>query len=537
MYRSSPDTRWRLGYVCVGVAALLLFDLFATSEALLFGRSHPLLATGRGAAVAMAAPLFALAALRHPHWHIDFTVARRAVFRSAALLGVGIYLIAVAAGGSVLSALGGGWGPVPQMALLSAGVLAAAALFLSRRLRSWLRHGLARLFLSRRYDYRAEWQRFVRTVHSPVHGETLRERALRAVADVVDSPRAGLWLRVGDVYGQVIRLGLEGTEHEVPADARFARELGMSGGRPLQLDRSGVRNLVWLPDWLREVEAAWLVVPLLHRRQLAGFIVLGRPQVRIDFGWEDEELLRIVAQQAASYLAEEAATRALEEERRFQEVSRRLAFLAHDLRNLANQFSLMLANARRHIDKPEFQQDLFATMEESVASMHRLLDGIRRERGSSPGGGDAASADLAALVQRFVDAPPADGPELRASLPSTCAVRADRDRLAGITGHLIRNAIEAAGLGGHVDIVLRSAAGNAVLEIRDDGPGMSSEFLRDRLHHPFHSTKEGGYGLGLYQCREVAKELGGSLEIESTPGRGTTARLSLPLPPMPSDDG
>ena len=71
--------------------------------------------------------------------------------------------------------------------------------------------------------------------------------------------------------------------------------------------------------------------------------------------------------------------------------------------------------------------------------------------------------------------------------------------------------------------------GMAVLEIRDDGPGMSPEFLSERLHHPFQSTKKTGYGIGLFQCRMLAEQLGGILEIESEPGCGTTARLSLPL--------
>ena len=58
---------------------------------------------------------------------------------------------------------------------------------------------------------------------------------------------------------------------------------------------------------------------------------------------------------------------------------------------------------------------------------------------------------------------------------------------------------------------------------------MSQEFLRDRLLRPFGSTKPDGFGLGLYECRELARELGGELAIESKPGEGTVARVRLPL--------
>ena len=69
----------------------------------------------------------------------------------------------------------------------------------------------------------------------------------------------------------------------------------------------------------------------------------------------------------------------------------------------------------------------------------------------------------------------------------------------------------------------------SLVEVIDDGPGMTEEFLRERLSRPFGSSKPDGFGLGLYQCRESARELGGELAIESKPGRGTVARMRLPL--------
>ena len=58
---------------------------------------------------------------------------------------------------------------------------------------------------------------------------------------------------------------------------------------------------------------------------------------------------------------------------------------------------------------------------------------------------------------------------------------------------------------------------------------MSAEFIRDRLFTPFRSTKAHGLGVGAYQCREFAREMGGDLEVISSPGSGTTMRLRLPL--------
>jgi signal transduction histidine kinase len=67
------------------------------------------------------------------------------------------------------------------------------------------------------------------------------------------------------------------------------------------------------------------------------------------------------------------------------------------------------------------------------------------------------------------------------------------------------------------------------VEIVDTGSGMDDEFIRTRLFQPFDSTKGAGMGIGAYECRETLRALGGNIEVESAPGRGTRFRLSLPL--------
>jgi signal transduction histidine kinase len=68
-----------------------------------------------------------------------------------------------------------------------------------------------------------------------------------------------------------------------------------------------------------------------------------------------------------------------------------------------------------------------------------------------------------------------------------------------------------------------------VIEVRDSGGGMDPEFIRSELFRPFRSTKRGGMGIGAYQCRTYARELGGDLEAISSVGAGTTMRVTLPL--------
>jgi signal transduction histidine kinase len=108
-------------------------------------------------------------------------------------------------------------------------------------------------------------------------------------------------------------------------------------------------------------------------------------------------------------------------------------------------------------------------------------------------------------------------------------VLADRERLERVLGHLIQNAIEATPRDGTVAIRVGSEGAGVLVEIADTGEGMSEEFIRERLFKPFESTKSAGMGIGVFESREYINELGGALEVASSPARGTTFRVILPL--------
>jgi len=114
-------------------------------------------------------------------------------------------------------------------------------------------------------------------------------------------------------------------------------------------------------------------------------------------------------------------------------------------------------------------------------------------------------------------------------------VRADREQLGRAIGHLLQNALEATPDGGRVSLRAYADAGQAVIEVADTGSGMDEEFIRTRLFQPFDSTKGAGMGIGAYECRETVRALGGQLAVESTPGRGTRFRISLPLDDNPAN--
>ena len=102
--------------------------------------------------------------------------------------------------------------------------------------------------------------------------------------------------------------------------------------------------------------------------------------------------------------------------------------------------------------------------------------------------------------------------------------------------NLIINAIEAADGDGEVRIRIARFQNDraeefedeAIVEVSDNGRGISEENL-GRIFNPFFTTREAGTGLGLPAVRRIARAHGGRVEVSSSPGKGSTFRIHLPL--------
>ncbi len=135
-----------------------------------------------------------------------------------------------------------------------------------------------------------------------------------------------------------------------------------------------------MPEDINEMNMAWLVVPVKHHSKLIGFILLYRSQSARQINWEDRDLLKTAAQQAASYLALMNASEALARANQFEAFNRLSAFVVHDLKNLLAQLELLVKNAERHRKNPMFMDDAINTVDNAAKKMGRLLAQLRKGR-------------------------------------------------------------------------------------------------------------------------------------------------------------
>ncbi|OFJ46567.1 sensor histidine kinase [Janthinobacterium lividum] len=528
-YRNTPPlNRWGIKFACLGVGGLFAYDFYLYSDALLFRAINDDIWAARGIVDALCAPLLAVSAARNPGWALGLSVSRQMMYRSAALLGSAIYLLAMAASAYYLRYFGGTWGALMQMAYLGGAALLLAGVLFSGSLRAKLKVTINKHFYKAIFDYREEWLRFTRALSAD--GPALGERAIQAMAQLVESRAGALWIL--REQGQFVAAANWNWPPSTWSEAAsgslcqfLAAKLWVIDVPDCQQNPGHYGGLV-LPPALLALPDVWLLVPLMLHGQLFAFVALARPRTRIGLNWEIRDVLKIAGSQAASYLAHRESLDTLSVARQFDSFNRLSTFIVHDLKNLVSQLSLLLSNAEKHRANPAFQQDMLGTLDHSVQKMRTLLQKLAR--GEAPEA--PAPLQLDSLLRQAVAAKASLAPAPRLEIvDGELTVLANRARLERVLGHLIQNAIEATASDGKVAVRLRREQHKAVVELDDTGQGMSEQFIRERLFKPFDSTKTAGMGIGVFESREYLREVGGSLEVRSAPDIGTTFRVILPL--------
>ena len=532
--------RWALKYVWLAIGALYAWDLCLYSVAMLHGSLATVLWTDRGFFNAALAVLLAVGLSRISEWESAAFLSPRIVFFTATLLGTALYVFVMAVGSFLIRRFGGSWGAAGQLLFLAAGALVLAVAALSEQFRAWSRVTVAKYLFPYRYDYRNEWQKLTRALseggEAPPH-----ERIARIMAGFLSATSGGLWLRDGE--GVYVPAGGDLAPPDAPRESGHTEFFEYLRTREWICDldelraqlraanrrRSASRPPLDLPPWLRDNPRLWVVVPLICADALVGFVVIGQPLAPVRLGWEELDLLRAAGRQVASYLAFEQAAERLAEAHQFEALNRLSAVLMHDLRHLIAQQALVVQNAARHRGNPEFFDDAILTIDNSVKRMTRLMDELRSGMVTEQSQRVELADACAEAIRRCAGGTPRPLLEVRARAD----VVLNRERLLQVLEHLIRNAQEATAADGSVTVAVHRAGEQGVIEVADTGCGMDAAFIRERLFRPFQTTKgERGFGIGAYQTREFVRKCGGTVEVESAPGRGTRFILRLPLAPM-----
>jgi signal transduction histidine kinase len=205
--------------------------------------------------------------------------------------------------------------------------------------------------------------------------------------------------------------------------------------------------------------------------------------------------------------------------------------ILHELKNPLSAVTTAVELLIEELESSTAQSDLHAVLTE-LHRMRLMLDGVgsvgQSLRSVRARAIDQALREAIQVLSRHASDQQI---ELREKVDDLPLLKLEPTVLRAVVFNLVMNAIQASGPGKTVTLQVSLVNGGSRLKIQvcDQGCGMSPEILT-RCRELFYTTKPRGTGVGLALCSQVMDEVGGDLEIDSTPGHGTTVTLLIPLP-------
>ena len=535
LYRNAvSEQRWAIKFICLGLGGLFIFDFIIYSKSLLFADIDVMLWNARGIVNALIVPLLAISVVRLQEDSRTYTISRKVIFHTSALVGTGLYLIFMSLAGFYIKKFGGNWGEIAQIIFVFLALLLLLILMFSGAIRAQLKVYFNKHFVHYRYDYREEWIKLSKTLAELKSISELCPFMIKTLADLVDSTGGGLWVQNenGDYYL---------SESLIHGFNDSGLELIKQNDDSIQF----LKNKQWVIDlfeynddpevyeqsnffpWMENNNDIWLLIPLLQQNELKAFVVLTKPRVARKLNWEDHDLLRTVGMQLANALVLSQASEELSTSRQFEAYSRLSAFIIHDLKNLVAQVSLIVKNAEKHKNNPEFIDDAIGTLENVVLKMQKLVNQLRQRNVKD----SRSTLDLAKLIKDVVKQQSAHTPiPLFKSQLAECLIMGEQEKISAILGHLVQNAQDATEDDGTITLELVKQDEDAVIKIIDSGTGMNKKFIAERLFKPFDTTKgNAGMGIGVYEAKSYILKHSGTISVESEVEQGTTFTIHLPL--------
>ena len=536
---SSGAIRWRIKFLMLGLAVIFAARVYSAGQSLLYSSILPTSIYVESAAILAGTLVMSVSFFRMGKQSTRFYVSEELLTNSFTVGLVGIYLLAMGLSHELLARFSVGFSSIWTMVLLLMAFMGSLLILSSTQVRQGTRFFLHRHFQGPRYDYRTIWSDFARGTTLIRSDRDLGALAARMLSDLFAVSSVSIWLKDEEDNDAPRLVGstLLNSEHDPNAPAQ-QKEVSIlmhtleNASMPVDLEgASPSSRRAFSPRRRREktLRDIRYCAPLSMNGQTWGMITLNSRYNHTPLDTEDFVLLKTISDQLAAMFFTRKLADEVEHARQLQAFQTFSAFFVHDLKNLAGSLSLTLQNFPKYYDNPEFRQDALETIGKSVERINAMTerlsffrDGIEISR---------TTADLNSLVKKTLTT-------LDESLTRSVTldlsdalkqVPMDEDKIQKVLLNLLINAREAAANGNaEIRVSTFQEKGQVVLQVSDQGQGMSRQYLEQSLFKPFKSTKEKGLGIGLYQCKAIVEAHGGKIHVESAEGRGTTFRIHLP---------
>ncbi len=519
---ASPQALWNIKFFLIALCLMLAVQVFYYSQALLYRTINIGYASFRSFMFIIAGGLMVFAFTRRDV-NIKITISRQAALKSAVLFAVGIYLLILGAFGEGLKYCSGLFSRSIGISVVFLTGTGIALLCFSGRVRRELKVVLMKHFYQNKYDYRTQWLLFTEQLSTTSWNDMLQS-VLEMYCNTFGVSGAALFLyddqrRVYTVAA-TCRMDLK-AEVVTPQNSLVVlmHERGW-----VYFVRDHVKAVLEENGPFLSRHKVSFVVPLPGEPAMEGFIVLGE-MIKPDenYIYEDFDLMKTYARQAYQTIRHHRLSQALLVSREEAAVGNVATFIMHDLKNQLAAISLITENAPQLIGNPDYQKDLLISLQSTVQKIHGIISNLKTLDKNK-----TLHFEKGNLLSLVGDSADQLGSGHIKVLGEAVYPIFDRSEMQKVTMNLLVNAVEASASDATVTVEVGSEADQAFFRVRDSGCGMTSQFIQNELFVPFHSTKQSGLGIGLFQSRQIVQAHGGRIDVESAVGVGTTFTVWLP---------
>ena len=531
---STGSKRWQIKYVILGVGAILAFFIYLSSQALLFSALNIEFVPLISSVILLSVSVMAVFIVRHRQMDVDIFISRYVIYNSFTILIVGAYLLSIG-----IITYGIRYFDIPLNYFFTTFFIFVSTFFLvillfSASLRRRIQLFINRHFYSHKYEFRDKWMETIEKISTKGSIAEVIKAFSEMISETIEPRRIYLWLN--DSASQNYLSDSEGISEECKRINQLHPLIKhiRDNKEPFLINDPGQK--VVLAEGYKDIEsltsktAAVLCSPLIADDEIIGFVLLGEDIAGESYGHDDFQLLKAISTQAAVQIKNIRLINELMSIKEIEAFGRMSSFIMHDLKNLTNSLSLVSQNAKHNINNPEFQQDAIKTIDATVKRMQMLINRLS----AVPKGLEIKkrSTDIKGLIDNAIKKIALSGANnvsIVEKIDSLPQISVDPHAMEMVFLNILKNAYEAIDRDGKIIVHAVSDNGNVCVTISDNGAGMSKGFIEKELFKPFKTTKNGGLGIGLFQCKTVVEAHGGSIEVESEVGKGTVFAIRLPI--------
>jgi len=532
---SSGATQWHIKFMVLGVAAFFAVRIFTASQALLFYSVNISMEVFNAVALLIANILILFSLGRSHLLNVDIYLSEGFLYRSVTVFITGIYLLVVGVLARLFRYFSGQQPFWLEALFVFLAFLGLTIVLLSNQLRQQIRRFI-HLHLKRpKYDYRQVWTSFTQRLSNLPEIKHVCASISKVVSEIFGTPSVTIWL----LDEAMERLTFGGSNVFAAQTAKGLKIAGDPGCNlirfmsehldPIDFDENigSIKEFKDSnPDVIREANIRYCV-PLFAGQGLLGIMTLDEKLTGDSFSFDDFELLKTISNQAAGTILNIKMYERLRQAKEMEAIQTISSFFVHDLKNLASKLSMTMQNLPVHFENPEFRSDALRAISESVNKINTMCSSLSLLRQSivlQP-----VEVDLNELINTTLESLNDCKASVIQEFNPLRSISLDPEQIQKVVTNLVLNANDAIERGGEMHVATRQEERWAILSVRDNGCGMSKEFMENSLFRPFKTTKKQGMGIGLYHSKMIVEAHGGRIEVDSEQNKGTTFRVMLPL--------